>query len=163
MTPELKTACEVVFQEHKIAAEPINWTKDAFRGRLSFGMAALAKETLERRNIICPRNPAKKTTTVLNPVAFEAASFEEAGEIVQTRKTVAVLNKENSNRQYVAHRFSSVNIPNDKVLPAKTKSITSLTSSETKWWMKPAFSYIVLPICAAIVGGLITYLLGLLI
>ena len=45
MTPELKSACELVFQEHKISGKPINWNKDSFRGQLSFGMAEMAKQT----------------------------------------------------------------------------------------------------------------------
>src|SRR4051812_31056823 len=108
MTPELKKACELVFQEHKIATGPISWTKDSFRGRLSFGMAALAKETLERRNIICPRNPAKKSFTILNPMATSASSFEEAEEMIQNKRPVIVLNKEAVEREYTTHRISTV-------------------------------------------------------
>ena len=37
MTPELKIACEVVFQEHKTSSYPVTWNRDAFRGRLSTG------------------------------------------------------------------------------------------------------------------------------
>ena len=158
MTPELKNACELVFQEHKLAATPVNWTKDAFRGRLSFGMAALAKETLEKRNIIRPRNPAKKTYTILNPAAFAAGNFEEAEEIIQNKKPVAVLSKETTERQYVAHRVIAKNAnDNEKKLNG------SVGTGETKWWMKPIFCYVLLPIGAAIAGGLITYLLGLLV
>ena len=158
MTPELKNACELVFQEHKLAAEPINWTKDAFRGRLSFGIAALAKETLEKRNIIRPRNPAKKTFTILNPVAFAAGNFEEAEEIIQNKNPVALLSTETTERQYVAHRVIAKNA-ND----SDKKLNEAVSTEETKWWMKPIFYYVLLPVSAAIAGGLITYLLGLLV
>ena len=158
MTPELRNACELVFQEHKSAAAPINWTKDAFRGRLSFGMAALAKETLEKRNIIRPRNPAKKTYTVLNPAAFAAGNFEEAEEIILNNKPVVVLGKEHPDRQYVTHRITASN-----PLPQESKLNGTASVAETKWWMKPFFCYVLLPIGAAIAGGLITYLLGLLV
>jgi hypothetical protein len=32
-----------------------------------------------------------------------------------------------------------------------------------QWWKKPFFTYIILPFGAAVAGGLITYLLGLLV
>jgi hypothetical protein len=161
MTPELKTACELVFQEHKMAAAPINWTRDSFRGRLSFGMAALAKETLEKRNIICPRNPAKKTSTILNPAATAASNFEEAEEIILSTRSVVVADKEDNSRQYVAHRVITARNGYDKPAPEVTSVQTSLTGK--KWWTSPLFCYIVLPVCAAIAGALLTYLLGLLI
>ena len=165
MTPELKNACELVFQEHKTATEPISWTKDSFRGRLSFGMAALAKETLEKRNIICPRTPSKKTFTILNPVANTAASFEEAEEMIQNKRSVIVLNKEQGERKYTTHRISTI-----KESTTQTQNILSengstavIKSYQKSMWMKPLLYYFVLTICAAIVGGLITYFLGQLI
>jgi len=166
MTPELKNACEFIFQEHKRATEPIGWTKDSFRGRLSFGMAALAKETLQRRNIICVRNPAKKTFTVLNPMATGAASFEEAEEMIQNKRPVIVLNKEEGEkREYTTHRISTVkNSSTDiksSLLDTNNKPIAK--SRQTTSWMKPLIWYFILPVCGAIAGGLVTYLLGLLI
>ena len=158
MTPELKNACELVFQEHKSAAEPINWTKDAFRGRLSFGMAALAKETLEKRNIIRPRNPSKKTYTVLNPAAFSAGNFEEAGNIIQNNRPVALATSEPTQRQYVKHRI----VVTSKI--HKTNgSIQTAGAGDARWWTKPIVCYVLIPIGAAIAGGLITFLLGLLV
>ena len=65
MTPELKTACEVVFQEHKTSAYPVTWNRDAFRGRLSTGLTEMAKDTLLRKNIIYYPNPTKKINTIL--------------------------------------------------------------------------------------------------
>jgi hypothetical protein len=165
MTPELKKACELVFQEHKIATGPISWTKDSFRGRLSFGMAALAKETLERRNIICPRNPAKKTFTILNPMATGASNFEEAEEMIQNKTPVIVLNKEAVEREYTTHRIPAVKNSDadikSSLLEAHNKPVTKFR--QTRSWVKPLLWYFVFPICAAIAGGLITYLLGLLI
>ena len=162
MTHELKTACEVVFQEHKLAAEPIHWTKDAFRGRLSFGMAALAKETLEKRNIICPRNPAKKTTTVLNPIAVGAASFEEAEEIILNGKPVMVVSKRDVLQNYVTHRITTLG-DNEPKRIQKIRITSKSFSPQKKPWMMFLLYYIFLPICAALAGGLITYLLSLLV
>ena len=61
MTPELKNACEVVFQGHKTSVKPITWNKDAFRGRLPFGLSAMAKEILVSKNIICFLNADQVT------------------------------------------------------------------------------------------------------
>ena len=144
-----------------MAAAPINWTRDSFRGRLSFGMAALAKETLEKRNIICPRNPAKKTATILNPAATAASNFEEAEEIILSKRSVVVVDVKDKSRQYVAHRVTTAKNGYDKSVPEITTVPTNLTAK--KWWTRPIFFYIVLPVCAAIGGALITYLLGLLI
>ena len=165
MTPELKNACELVFQEHKRATEPISWTKDSFRGRLSFGMAALAKETLVRRNIICPRNPAKKTFTILNPMATGAASFEEAEEMIQNKRPVIVLNKEEGEkREYTTHRISTVKNSSTDIKSGPLEPNNKLvTKSRQTSWMKPVIWYFILPVCGAIAGGLVTYLLGLLI
>jgi len=45
----------------------------------------------------------------------------------------------------------------------KIRNETVAIQSETLWWKKPFFTYIILPVCAAVAGGLITYLLGLLV
>src|SRR5215510_5615586 len=89
MTPELKTACELVFQEHKLSAQPIKWTRDIFRGRISIGLSEMAKETLVKKNIILWPDKSKKVFTKLNPDVATASSFEEAEKMIET-KTPAV-------------------------------------------------------------------------
>ena len=164
MTPELKVACELVFQEHKTSRKPINWNKDSFRGRISFGLAAMAKETLEKRNIICTLNPTKKTITTLNPLAVTAANFEEAGEMVQNKIPVLVANKVDHKPAYVTHgvsNFAPVTDDTDRLLKVRDKSITP--AIETKRRMKPVLSYIIWMVGALAGGALITYLLSLLV
>jgi len=163
MTPELKVACELVFQEHKTSRKPINWNKDSFRGRISFGLAAMAKETLEKRNIICTLNPAKKTVTALNPSAVTAANFEEAGEMIQN-KPVLVTNKSDHKPAYVIHgvsNFAPATDDTDRLLKDSDKSLP--TSPKVKLQASPVFYNIMWVVSAAIAGVLITYLLGLLI
>src|SRR5215475_10004455 len=82
MTPELKVACELVFQEHKSSGQPIKWSRDAFRGRISIGLSEMAKETLVKKRIILLPNKAKKTFTQLNPEVASATSFEEAEQMI---------------------------------------------------------------------------------
>src|SRR5262245_17036172 len=82
MTPELKTACEVVFQEHKLSSQ-IRWNKDTFRGRISIGLSEMAKETLVQKHIIFLPNKSKKLITLLNPAIAGAASFEEAKTMIE--------------------------------------------------------------------------------
>jgi len=164
MTPELKAACELVFQEHKTARKPINWNKDSFRGRISFGLAAMAKETLEKRNIICALNPAKKTITALNPSAVNAANFEEAGEMIQNKIPVLVTNKVAHKHAYVIHgvsNFSPATDDTDRLLKVSDSSLS--TSKKIKLQASPVFYNIMWVVSAAIAGVLITYLLGLLI
>ena len=88
MTPELKTACELVFQEHKLSAQPIKWHRDAFRGRISIGLTEMAKETLVKKNIILWPDKSKKIFTKLNPDVASASSFEEAEKMIETKKPV---------------------------------------------------------------------------
>ena len=165
MTPELKVACELVFQEHKMSGKPINWNKDSFRGRLSFGLAAMAKETLEKRNIICTLNPSKKTITSLNPSAATAANFEEAEEMIQNKIPVLVAHKIDDQPTYTTHRVSAFTptVPDDTDMLLKVSDKSLLTSTKAKWQVTPLFYNILWVVGAAIAGGLITYLLGLLI
>ena len=82
MTPELKVACEAVFQEHRASIHGIDWKKDVFRGRISTGLSEKAKETLLMKNIICYPNPAKKAITLLNPRVTAASTCDEAEKIL---------------------------------------------------------------------------------
>ena len=165
MTPELKSACELVFREHKVTGKPINWNKDSFRGQLSFGMAEMARQTLEKKNIICSVSPAKKTITVLNPVAATATNVEEAAGMLQNKIPALVTDLVDKPVHYstdqVQHYTSATKDFTVQVL--KIRNNTAAIQSETLWWKKPYFTYIILPVCAAVAGGLITYLLGLLV
>jgi hypothetical protein len=167
MTPELKTACQVVFQEHKTSKYPVTWNRDAFRGRISTGLSEMAKETLIKKNIIQFPNPSKKIITVLNPVAATASTYEEAEELVLNRvpaMATAVAVKEQpayttSRRSvFVTHTVAhhpivtlAANGKTEAILPAL---------QETKWYLRPVFVYGVWPVCAAIAGGVIAYLMG---
>ncbi|HEY0432664.1 MAG TPA: hypothetical protein VGC95_02255 [Chitinophagaceae bacterium] len=82
MTPELRTACELVFQEHKATLKPISWKKEAFRGRISIGLSEMAKETLVSKQIIISPPKTKKLITHLNPAVAGASSFEEAAALL---------------------------------------------------------------------------------
>ncbi len=103
MTPELKAACEAIFQEHKMHS--VSWARDFFRGRISTGMLDLAKEVLLEKNMIYYPNPAKKVITMLNPDVSKAVNFEEAiailsgklpvpGPAIALKKTVIAEKKE---------------------------------------------------------------------
>jgi hypothetical protein len=163
MTPELKTACETVFQEHKASGYPINWKRDIFRGRISIGLIEMTKETLIRKNIIYLPNPAKKTITVLNPAVAAAATFEEAEEMIRNKVSSLVVNMVDDQPAYVARQVSGfVSRPAKyahRLLTIAGKSETA--TDEKKWYMKPLFYYVIWPVCAAVAGGLIAWLIGL--
>jgi hypothetical protein len=160
MTPELKTACEVVFQEHKTSSYPINWNRDAFRGRLSTGLTEMAKDTLLRKKIIYYPNPAKKVNTVLNPDALNADSFEEAEIMVLNKVPVLSTSRVDDRGTLVAPKvpaFTSRPVAHRLVtLTGETEIITA----EIKWYMKPVFFYFIWPLLGAVLGGLIAYLMG---
>jgi hypothetical protein len=163
MTPELKIACEVVFQEHKASAYPINWSRDIFRGRISIGLSEMAKETLVKKNIIYFPNRAKKIITVLNPAAAAAAGFEEAEKMIQNKVPALVSTAMVDNKPTYAANHSSglVSRPAQyihRMVTITGKSETAIT--EIKWYLKPMFCYIIWPACAAAAGALIAWLLG---
>ena len=160
MTPELKTACEVVFQEHKASAYPVTWNRDAFRGRLSTGLTEMAKDTLLRKNIIYYPNPAKKINTILNPDVFNAESYEEAANMVLTKVSVLSGSSFDHQETLVASKASTTfgrSVPHRLVtLTGETETV----SAEIKWYMKPVFFYIVWPVLAAVAGGAIAFFMG---
>jgi len=183
MTPELKTACELVFQEHKLSAQPIKWTRDIFRGRISIGLSEMAKETLVKKNIILWPDKSKKIFTKLNPDVATARSFEEAEKMVETKKPVLATMPAIEGNFNVAdlvanldtHQTSTTlttpTIPNTPT-PPPTRSYsrmkivplietTETTAAEVNWWMKPAYLYFVWPVCGAVVGILISMLMNL--
>jgi hypothetical protein len=183
MTPELKTACELVFQEHKLSTHPIKWTRDAFRGRISIGLCEMAKETLVKKNIILWPDKSKKIFTKLNPDVATARSYEEAEKMIETKKpalatmpaiagnfTVADLVADLN----ISQPSNAFNIPITPVTPTipPTRSYsrmkivplmeaTETTATEVKWWMKPLYLYFVWPTCGAVAGIMISMLMNL--
>lgn len=161
MTPELKTACELVFQEHKTNGDPINWNKDTFRGQLSFGLSAMAKETLLERNIIYTPNPSKKALTVLNPLAVAATNFEEAVELIQTKTSVLTTAGVVKEPFYATHCSSNNSEYSNYVLLRATSKPATVIIKQ-KWHMKPWLYYSVWLAGAAIAGAFIAWLIGFL-
>ncbi len=164
MTPELKIACELVFQEHKSAVHPIAWNRNVFRGRLSTGLSEKAKETLVEKHVIFFPNPAKKNQTILNPRAAQAATFTEA-ELIVTMPVPAhaIAHHEEApvRPAYVntvtAYLSRSVNAPRLVTISGKAEVIRQ---HQPKWYLKPVLVYVVWPLLAAAVGGIIAYLMG---
>jgi len=161
MTPELKNACELIFQEHKASNYPVTWNRDAFRGRISTGLCEMGKETLLRKNIIYYPNPAKKILTKLNPAVSDADSFEEASYLVLNKVPLlsARIINDNRNQPLVANHVSTfARRPVSQRLitfAGKTESI-----AETKWYITPIFIYLLWPVCAAVIFWFIAYLIG---
>jgi hypothetical protein len=161
MTPELKIACEIVFQEHKASPDPIVWNKEAFRGRISIGLREMAKDTLVRKNVIYFLNPAKKINTLLNSAAAGAANFEEAIELVQNKVPALLASTADQRPAYIPMKVSRpVNHP-----PKPTLRLVKITwepesaITKVRWYLKPIFYYVVWPLCAAAVSILIAYLI----
>lgn len=175
MTPELKNACELVFQEHKTASQPVAWKRDVFRGRISTGLCEMAKETLVQKKVICFPNPTRKNLTVINPLAASASNFEEAIERVMHPEAVpaeTVLSayevqkpKEqkatytSNGNSVTAYWSRTVNAPRLVVLTSKSEQAVQ-TLEQPKWYLKPVFVYVVWPLLGAIAGGAIAWLMG---
>ena len=159
MTPELKRACELVFQEHKTSPIPINWNKDAFMGRLSFGLSAMAKEILIKKNIIYVPNPGKKVSTLLNPAVVGASTLEEAEKLIQNKVIPMVV----SESIHIPHEddlpvFESCKINNHLALRiAGEPSAITGNISKSKWYTSALFYYFIWPLCAAVAGAVITW------
>ena len=163
MTPELQLACEAIFQEHKAKNNSISWGKDAFRGRISTGMLDLAKETLLSKHIIFYPNPAKKVITKLNPEIMAAHSFAEAEILVLNGKppVLASLGIHDISSTVVSEKghliladkprsSQIVDTPHDDYEPSHTK---------TKWYKSTIFTYLVWPLCAAVLFWFIAWLI----
>lgn len=177
MTPELKTACELVFQEHKLSAQPIKWSRDAFRGRISIGLSEMAKETLVKKNIIVWPDKSKKVFTKLNPDVATAQNFEEAEKMIATKKPVLATMPVVENGFNVADLLAESDKPPAAVTTKPTPSLqptrsysmmkivppTQATETpvvEVNWWMKPLYLYLIWPICGAAVGILLSMLMN---
>jgi len=161
MTPELKTACEIVFQEHKVSGNPIKWSREAFRGRISIGLSEMAKVELVRKNIIILPNKSKRIITLLNPAVAEAASFEEAEKMIGNKAPVLVAGLADDHPTLIDDQLPDfVKLPSrhsQQLLPINGRSETQ--SADIKWWLKPLFFYLVWPVCAAVAGALIAFLI----
>src|ERR1043165_921685 len=181
MTPELKTACELVFQEHKLSAQPIKWSRDAFRGRITIGLSELAKETLVKKNIILWPDKTKKIFTKLNPEEATASSFEEAEKMIETKKPALAVMPVIEGNFNVAGLVKELVTPPTRTVkqtapasspirpyslmkivpPAETIEAPETTIAEVNWWMKPLYLYVIWPACGAVVGVLISMLMNL--
>ena len=161
MTPELKTACEVVFQEHKASAQPIKWNSETFRGRISLGLSEMAKATLVRKSIIFSPNKSKKMMTLLNPAVAGAASVEEAEGMIANKTQVLVASMANDQPAYTPNNVSGFDIPH----PAYSHRLLSINGESQipvagiRWYMKPLFYYVVWPLCAAVAGAAISFVI----
>jgi hypothetical protein len=163
MTPELKQACELIFQEHKTSRLPIDWNKNVFQGRIAFHLSALAKQTLEKRNIIWTVNGRKKSTTILNPDASLAASFEEAEELILNKYAVVIAEEEKNKFEYILHQVAGEPIAiSDTDKKAKTLNKPGIAKSKIRR-SGNSFYYFILLLAAAIAGAILTYLIGLLV
>jgi hypothetical protein len=161
MTPELRRACEMIFQEHKISAQPINWHKDLFRGRISIGLSEVAKETLLKNKIIQYINHAKKTVTILQPEMVAAVTFEEALIIAQNK--VPALATVTSRVSVIddLEEGSFFERPEDPPLRlVKVSGEVDIAASPSKWYTRPLFYYFIGPASALALGALIAFLLS---
>jgi len=161
MTPELKSACEFVFQEHKLSADPIKWNKHVFHGKISVGLSEMAKETLVKKNIILLPAKSKKLVTQLNPDVAAAGSFEEAEKIIVTKTPSLVATSAYDAETYITnHVFGFSAAP-----PFGPESRTTFTQTSpptrTKWYMSPIHLYVTWPLCGALAGVLIARLMDL--
>ena len=167
MTPELKKACEAVFQEHRAKINGIDWKKDVFRGRISTGLSEKAKETLLSKNIIYYPNPVKKAITLLNPEVSVASTCEEAEKVLlheivlSPALTAAPIVAEPTIVAAKPKRPVADNkpIPQRFVISTPTTENVALIEKE-KWYLKPVLVYFVWPVFGAAAGGALAYLIG---
>jgi hypothetical protein len=164
MTPELKKACELIFQEHKSLGQPVNWHKDSFRGRISIGLSEIAKETLLKKRIIHFTHPGKKTITVLDPEVTPAATFEEALIIVESKMPVLVDTSEKKPVRVIDDFADYIEEPEEIEQPAvrwiKVTGEADVVIAPVKWYTRPLFYYVIGPLCAAALGILIAFFLS---
>jgi hypothetical protein len=162
MTPELKTACEVVFQEHKSLSQ-VKWNRETFHGRISIGLSEMAKETLVKKSIIFFPDKAKKIITLLNPAVAVAATYEEAVVMVANKTTAIAVSVVENRPAFIDDELpvfvSDAPEKSYQLLPGVISYETPV--AEMKWYLKPVFYYILWPLCALIAGALIAFLLGL--
>jgi hypothetical protein len=163
MTPELKKACELIFQEHKCSSQPIKWNSETFKGRISLGLADLGREVLLEKKILSLPDKSKKMTTRLNPAIASAGSVEEAEAMLASRSAVMTTAVVEEKRVLVATPPST----SPKPAPRYTHRLVEVQReepagvAELRWYMRPVFFYVLWPLCA-IAGGIgLTYLIDL--
>ncbi len=163
MTPELKKACEVVFQEHKSAEQPIAWNEEAFGGKISIGLREMAKETLAEKQIIryISKGKGKRTITILNPAASTAGSFEEAASLLKNGAgSPAILSGQGEPVKKHIH-VSVISREENKPSPSFTAPPRRAGKMQgNEWYRKPFFYYVVWPLCAITLGILIAFFLS---
>jgi hypothetical protein len=165
MTPELKTACELIFQEHKLSNQ-IKWGKDSFRGQLSIGLSELAKETLVKKKIIFLPNKSKKIITLLNPAVASASNFEEAEGMIANKTQAAVVSVGKEEPIYIPSVVPDPEPePDPAPLPRYSRQVIPMMVNSPapvvalKWYFKPVFLYFIWPTCALAAGAAISFLL----
>jgi hypothetical protein len=161
MTPELRRACEMIFQEHKTSAQPINWHKDLFRGRISIGLSEVAKETLLKNKIIQYVNHGKKTITILQPEMAAAVTFEEALIIAQNKMpALATITTEASYATVIDDLKESSFFERSENPPLRLVKVSGevdIASTPSKWYTRPLFYYFIGPASALALGALIAF------
>jgi hypothetical protein len=121
----------------------------------------MAKETLVKKNIIKYPHPTKKILTVLNPVVSGASTYEEAEDMILNKVPALAASRVDEHPTYVANHVSSfARKPVTHRLVSVTGTTSEAITEDVKWWLKPLFVYAIWPICAAIAGGLIAFLMG---
>ena len=161
MTPELRSACELIFQQHKVSGQRIKWDKDVFRGQISIGLSEMAKETLVKKSIILLPVKSKRTFTELNPAVAAADSFEEAARMIERKIPEANAPAYDPETYITNHVFGFPASPPARNSRNRTVSKQALRSNEeqTSWWMKPVYLYFVWPVCGVAAGILISLLM----
>jgi hypothetical protein len=160
MTPELKAACELVFQEHKLTGNTIKWDKNSFHGKIPIALTEMARQTLVKKSIIIFPGKSKKTITKLNPVVAAASSFEEAEKIAANAiPEAATLSNDPVDfaLQDIPETVSPAPVYTHRLMTVKTTP--SPNFSKPKWYRQPVFYYFIWPVCIAAAGALITYLI----
>ncbi len=164
MTPELTVACEAVFQEHRASIRGIDWKKDVFRGRISTGLSEKAKETLLMKNIIYYPNPDKKAITVLNPRVTAASTCEEAEKVLLNKIVLSPVSREPVAEPTIIAVKPKRPLADNKPIPQRFVVSSAAENvayiQKEIWYLKPVLVYFVWPVCAAVAGGALAYLIG---
>ena len=154
----------MIFQEHKTSAQPVNWHKDLFRGRISIGLSEIAKETLLKNKIIQYVNHGRKTATILQPEMADAVTFEEALIIAQNKMPALVATTNEARRVRVINDFEEngfIEASEDQPLRLVNVSYeVDIAASSSKWYTKPLFYYFIGPATGLALGALIAFLLS---
>lgn len=165
MTPELKRACEVIFQEHKTADQPVNWHKNVFQGRISIGLSEVAKETLLKHSIIRYATRGKKNTTILHPETAAAVTFDEALIIAHDAVPVPAMVTATTETRHIRviddfEENSFMEPDHSPLTLVKVTEELDITTRPAKWYTTPLFYYVVGPFFALLLGVAIAFFLS---